>query len=154
MPRTWFAFNKDWLFLLYYFISFSSLTLSFFFFFLRKKSFKITAVCRWFHSWKKVCTFWVLPMWKWFTSNGAKISKRKGEKKEGRKEERNGEREKKRGRESGSKKKERNKMSIPRTECSFQESVKFLCSHLSFRAWDFMLQPRSDPGKSVEARDI
>ena len=31
MPRTWFAFNKDWLFLLYYFISFSSLTLFFFF---------------------------------------------------------------------------------------------------------------------------
>lgn len=80
---------------------------------------------------------------------------REERKKEGREKEREMERqrEKKRGRESGNKKKERKKISILRTECSFQENVKFPCSHLSFRAWNFMLQPRSDPGKSMEAME-
>ena len=44
-------------------------------------------------------------------------------------------------------------MSIPRTECGFQESVNSPCSHLSLRAWDFKLQLRNDPDNSVETRD-
>ena len=79
---------------------------------------------------------------------------REERKKEGRKREKWRERERrKEGEKVGARKKRERKCLFPRTECSFQESVKFLCSHLSFRAWDFMLQPRSDPGKSMETRD-
>lgn len=80
---------------------------------------------------------------------------REERKKEGREKEREmeSEQEEKKEGKREQEKRERKKMSIPRTEYSFQESVKFPCSHLSFTAWDFMLQSRSDPGKSMEARD-
>ena len=78
---------------------------------------------------------------------------REERKKEGREKEREmeSEQEEKKEGKREQEKRERKKMSIPRTEYSFQESVP--CSHLSFTAWDFMLQSRSDPGKSMEARD-
>lgn len=43
-------------------------------------------------------------------------------------------------------------MSIPKAECRFfQESVKFLCSHLSVTAWGIVLEPSNDPDNSMEA---
>lgn len=77
---------------------------------------------------------------------------REERKKKGREKEREMERQREEKREGKREQEKREKENVLE-ECSFQENVKFPCSHLSFRAWNFMLQPRSDPGKSMEAME-